>query len=174
MQHTPYTSPLFHRKKDRRVERRRMAAKLFQKGYSQAEVARRCGVSKEAARKWYDTWKRQGTKGLVTAKKPGPVPKLTDLKKKRVVQTLLKGPRAFGYHTDLWTLERVAAAIKRVAHVQYHHRHVWRVLLSMGWSCQKPETRARERDEKTIKNWVRYTWSRIQKRGHNSAHVSAF
>lgn len=165
MQNIRYTSPLSHRKKDIRVERRRRAAKLFQKGYSQAEVARRCGVSKEAARKWYGTWKRKGTKGLVTAQKPGPVSKLTEVKKKQVVDTLLKGPRAFGYHTDIWTLERVAAVIKRVARIRYHYRHVWRVLLSMGWSCQKPETRARERNEQAIKNWVRYTWPRIQKRG---------
>jgi len=165
MQNTRYTSPLSHRKKNGRVERRRRAAKLFQKGYSQAEVARWCGVSKEAARKWYDIWKRKGTKGLTTSKKPGPVPKLTDAKKKRVIHALLKGPQSFGYHTDIWTLERVATVIKKVARVPYHHRHVWRVLLSMGWSCQKPETRARERDEKAIKYWREVTWPRIQKKG---------
>jgi len=122
-------------------------------------------VSKEAARKWYDTWKQKGTKVLVTAKKPGPVSKLTDAKKKLVIRTLLKGPRAFGYHTDIWTLERIAAVIRRVARIQYHYRHVWRILLSLGWSCQKPETRARERDERAIKYWREVTWPRIQKRG---------
>lgn len=165
MHKTLYTSPSSHRKGEARVERRRRAAKLFQKGYSQAEVARRCGVSREAARKWYDTWTKKGTKGLVIAGKPGPVSKLTDAKKKLVIQKLLKGPRAFGYHTDIWTLERIAAVIKQVTGIQYHYRHVWRVLGSLGWSCQKPETRARERDEKAIRYWREVTWPRIQKRG---------
>jgi transposase len=157
-----------------REQRRRRAAKLFQNGYSQAEVARWCGVSREAARKWYDTWKRIGLKGLRAKPIPGRPPKLTKAKQKKVVRALLRGPQAFGYRTDLWTLERIAAVIKRTTRVKYDYRHVWRVLLSLGWSYQKPETRARKRDENSIRNWVRYTWPRIQKRGLNSAHISVF
>lgn len=167
MKKTTHISPLSHRKRDGRAERRRRAAKLFQKGKTQAEAAHQCGVSREAARKWYDTWKKKGIKGLTESKKPGPKPKLTAAKWKSVETTLMKGPRAFGYKTDLWTLERMAAVIKKVANVRYHHRHVWRVLFSLGWSCQKPEARARERNERAIKYWKQVTWPRIQKRGVN-------
>lgn len=165
MKQTQHISPLSHRKRDRRAERRRRAARLFGQGKTQAEVARQCGVSREASRKWYDIWKKRGNRGLVAAKKPGPESKLTETKRKNVETVLLKGPRAFGYTTDLWTLERIAVVIKKVAHIQYHHRHVWRVLLSLGWSCQKPEARARERNERTIRYWKQVTWPRIQKRG---------
>lgn len=174
MQPSSHISPSSHRKAEARAERRRRAAKLFTKGYSQAEVARQCGVSREAAREWYDTWKRSGIKGLGIIKKTGPSPRLTESGKKKVEQALLKGPRAFGYYTDLWTLERVAETIQKVAHIQYHPRHVWRVLLSMGWSCQKPKSRSRERNEQAIRNWVRYTWPRIQKKGQNSVQSLAF
>lgn len=165
MQQYLHISPSSHLSTRGLEERRRSAAKLFQKGYSQAEVARQYGVSREAARKWYDTWKKKGMKGLAALKKSGRPSKLTEAKKKRVKQALLKGPRSFGYHTDIWTLERITAVIKRVARVPYHPGHVWRILLSMGWSSQKPETRARERDEKAIKYWREVTWPRIQKRG---------
>lgn len=167
MKKTTHISPLSHRKRDWRAERRRKAAKLFGQGKTQAEAARQCGVSREAARKWHDTWKKNGIKGLAAVKKPGPEPKLTETKRKNVAAALLKGPRAFGYTTDLWTLERIAAVIKKIARVQYHHRHVWRVLSSLGWSCQKPEARARERNERAIKYWKQVTWPRIQKRGEN-------
>jgi len=163
MNKTTHISPLSHRKPDARAERRRMAAKLFQKGYTQAEAARQCGVSREAAREWYGIWKRKGINGLETVKKPGSKPRLTEAKRKRVESALLKGPRAFGYQTDLWTLERVAHVIKKTARVQYHQRHVWRVLLSLGWSCQKPEKRARERNEKAIEDWKHSVWPRIKK-----------
>lgn len=157
-------------KVDYREQRRIKAVKLFIKGKTQAEVARHFSVSREAARIWHDTWKRHGIKGLVSKPKSGRPSKLTAAKKRKVEAALIKGPSAFGYHTDLWTLERVAAVIQKVVKVKYDYRHVWRVLLSMGWSCQKPETRARERNEKAITNWVRYTWPRIQKRGPNFGH----
>ena len=165
MKKTSHISPLSHRRAETRAERRRMAAKLFQQGKTQAEVARQCGVSREAARKWYDTWERSGGQALATVKKPGPEPQMTEEKKKRVETALLQGPRSFGYATDLWTLKRIAAGMKKVSHIQYHHRHVWRVLLSWGWSCQKPDARARERNELAIKYWKQVTWPRIQKRG---------
>jgi hypothetical protein len=34
----------------------------------------------------------------------------------------------------------------------------------MGWSCQKPERRARERDEEAIAAWRKNDWLRIKKR----------
>src|SRR4030067_585429 len=33
-----------------------------------------------------------------------------------------------------------------------------------GWSCQKPERRARERDEDAIKQWREKRWPHIKKR----------
>ena len=66
------------------------------------------------------------------------------------MRTLLEGAHIFGYGTDLWTLERVAAVIKKVAGRKYHPGHVWRILGSMGWSSQKPVKRARERNEALI------------------------
>jgi len=145
--------------------RRRKAAKLFGKGVSQAEVARRFSVSREAARKWYDAWKAKGALGLQARKRPGRPSELTELKKQRVARALIKGPRAFGYATEVWTLDRIATVIHRVARVRYHPGHVWRVLGIMGWSCKKPETQARERNEKAIQRWVRAEWPRIKKRG---------
>lgn len=173
MQHAPQRSPIPPRNRETRERRRRRAARLFSQGKSQAEAARQCGVSREAARTWYHTWKQEGVKGLA-ARKPGPVPRLTDAKKEQVERALLRGPRAFGYTTDLWTLARISALIRQVAHVPYHPGHVWRVLLAMGWSCQKPEPRARERNERAISYWKRVSWPRIQKRGRNLAHGLAF
>ena len=57
----------------------------------------------------------------------------------------LVGPRAHWYRTDLWALERVAEAIAKQFAVHYHPSQVWRVLRGVGWSCQKPERRARQR-----------------------------
>jgi hypothetical protein len=38
----------------------------------------------------------------------------------------------------------------------------------MGWSCQKPEKRARERDEEAIAGWRQMDWPRIKKSPQNA------
>jgi transposase len=77
---------------------------------------------------------------------------------------MLKGAGAFGFSTDLWTLRRVAELIERTFGVRYHPAHVWKVLRGEGWSCQKPEQRARERDEEAIEKWRTERWPHIKKR----------
>jgi transposase len=80
---------------------------------------------------------------------------------------LLQGPRRHGYRTELWTLARVADLIAAKFGVRYHPSAVWHILRAMGWSCQKPERRARERDELAIQRWRQDDWPRIKKRPKN-------
>lgn len=68
-----------------------------------------------------------------------------------------------GYPTDLWTCSRVANVIRKRFHVKYHPGHVWYILRDLNWSCQKPERRARERDEAAIARWRKRDWPRIKK-----------
>ncbi len=48
--------------------------------------------------------------------------------------------------------------------VRYKPSGVWHVLRGMGWSCQKPERRARERNEQAIATWRHEDWPHIKKR----------
>lgn len=57
----------------------------------------------------------------------------------------------------------MAEVIAKRFGVGYHPSQVWRILRAMGWSCQKPERRARERDEDAIHRWRRVEWPRIKK-----------
>jgi transposase len=68
---------------------------------------------------------------------------------------LLRGPRAWGFRTELWTLQRIAQVIGQVAHVRYSVSQTWRVLQQLGWRRQRPARQAQERDEETIARWVR-------------------
>jgi transposase len=76
---------------------------------------------------------------------------------------LLKGATAHGYASQLWTLPRVAEVIVRHFGVRYHPAHVWKLLRACGWSAQKPQRRARERDEAEIEQWRRQRWPHIKK-----------
>jgi hypothetical protein len=76
---------------------------------------------------------------------------------------LLAGAVASGFPTELWTLARIATVIRRTFHQRYHPSGVWWVLQRMGWSCQKPERRATQRDEAQIARWRRYRWPQLKK-----------
>ena len=99
-------------------ERRMQAATLFRTGFGPAEVGRQLGVSCMSASRWYRAWQQEGVRGLRAAGRAGRRPRLDARQWRRVERALLKGPLAFGYGSELWTLERVAAVIEQVSGVR--------------------------------------------------------
>jgi transposase len=105
----------------------------------------------------------EGEKGL--ARVPtGRKPRLNAVQLAQLAEHLQNGPQAHGYATALWTTERIANLIHRQFGVRYHRDHVGRLLGQMGWSCQRPTGRARERKEEEISRWKRVEWPRIKKK----------
>ena len=47
--------------------------------------------------------------------------------------------------------------------VHYHRDYISRLLKGLGWSVQKLDTRAIERDEEMIQAWLKQDWPRIKK-----------
>lgn len=147
------------------MERRRLAAaRLFAEGVGQSEVARRLAVTRQAVHVWFRRWKRRGAKGLAAAGRAGRKPRLTPRHLQRVERALLQGPRSHGIDADLWSLPRIAVVSARRTGVRYHPGHVWRVMRALGWSAQKPQRRARERNEAAIHNWKSRVWLAIKKK----------
>jgi len=148
-------------------QRRRLAVALVEQGMRQADVARAVGTSRASVTRWCQAFQRRGENGLAAKPHPGLPPRLTDRDRQRLARLLLKGARKHGYSTDLWTLARVTEVIEEHFGVVYHPSQVWRILRAMGWSCQKPERRARERDEQAIRRWRQEDWPRIKKSPQN-------
>ena len=152
------------------LEKRRLqAAKLFEKGLSQAEVARQTGVSRESARRWHQEWQNRGTTGLKKAGRAGRKPRLEPSQLQALRRGLKQGPEVLGYGTGLWTTWRVADLIERQTGHKYHPGHVWRILRALGWSCQRPTGRATQRDEPAIQRWKEVRWPAIEKKPASSA-----
>jgi transposase len=146
-----------------REQRRMRAMELLDQGWSQADVARHLGVTQGAVSQWKKRYQRDGLVALKASPHPGPRPKLTARQLDQLGRLLLKGAGAHGYRTELWTLRRVAELIQKRFGVHYDPSGVWHVLRRMDWSCQKPERRARERDEQAIARWHKKDWPRIKK-----------
>ena len=145
-------------------QRRRQAISLLGQGLKAIQVAQALGASPASVTRWRQAYEKQGQAGLSARPHPGRRPKLTARQRERLGKLLLQGPAAHGYRTELWTLARVAEVIAVTFGVPYHPSQVWRILRAMGWTCQKPERRARERDEEAIARWRRVDWPNIKKR----------
>jgi transposase len=82
---------------------------------------------------------------------------------RRVARSAAAGPPSHGFGTELWTLKRVRALIERLYGVTFSEVHVWRLLGALGFSSQKPERRAIERNEDAVLTWKRKTWPALKK-----------
>jgi transposase len=144
--------------------RRTHAARLFAGGkLTQAEIARKLGVSRQSVMRWHDDWLDGGTEALRGADRLGRRPRLTEAQQQELNRVLLLGARAHGFGTDLWTLPRIAKVIKQVTGVVYHPGHVWRIVRSLGWSLQRPAKQARERNQAAVDDWVTKRWAKVKK-----------
>jgi transposase len=144
--------------------RRRRAIRLLEDGQSLSAVARMVGAAVSAVWQWRATFRRRGAAGLAAKPVPGRPRKLTAAQRRRLPTLLRRGARAHGYATDLWTTRRIATVIEEQLGVTYHPAHLSRVLADIGWSCQKPERRALERNERAIAQWKRAGWVAIKKK----------
>jgi transposase len=144
-------------------DRRRRALALVDEGLSLNEVGRRIGCSASSVKRWRDTRQRGGQKALKVRFSPGRPPKLSRAQGRQLVSVLLKGAMASGYSTQLWTTARVAEVIWKTFRVRYHRDHVGRLLHSLGWSHQKPQKKAIERNQAEIRRFLRQDWPAVKK-----------
>lgn len=143
--------------------RRHRAMALLDQGRSLNEVARLIGSAPSSVMRWRNARRRGGARALKVRFSPGRPSKLTAPQRRRLVRRLLRGAMACGYQTELWTTGRIAKLIKREYAIRYHPDHVGRLLHGLGWSHQKPERRALERNAKAIERWKREQWPRVKK-----------
>ncbi len=152
-------------------KRRRRAVQLVKTGGALSAVARQVHASVSSVFRWWQAYRRHGHRGLRARPTPGRPPRLSEAQKRKLVRLLLQGALRAGYTTELWTLGRVAELIHGEFDVRYHPAHVWKVLTGLGWSCQKPERRAVERNEAAIARWKREEWRRIKNAARRGAHL---
>jgi transposase len=140
--------------------RRRRAVALVEAGESPSVVARILGVTPSSLRRWRRL--TQQPNGLAAKRALGPKPRLTDQQLATLEVLLREGAVAHGWPNHLWTAKRVAVLIQRHLGIRYHPDHVRRLLAQrLGWTSQKPQKRARERNLKEVERWIADDWPRI-------------
>jgi transposase len=146
---------------------------LLKKGFNQSEVARRVKVCSQTVSRWVNQLATAGQETLKKAGRAGRKPLLDQQQKEKLEELLLQGPERLGYQTPVWTSHRVAHLIEEEFAVHYHDGHVYKILRGLGWSCQRPAGRARERNEEAIRQWKKLPWPAIKKKPKRRAARSS-
>ena len=133
------------------LERRRCrAVELMQRGESPTVIARILGVGRTSLYRWLAMAKRS-PEALAAKPHPGPRPRLTAEQIRELEKLLLQGAKAHGWHNDLWRAHRVAEVIRRYFGVAFHTEHVRKIIRRrLNWSSQKPQKKARQRNDEAI------------------------
>jgi len=147
------------------VSRKRVrAGRLLLKGKKPVEVAQALGVARQTVYRWKAVLDEGGIDALRDMAAPGRPGRLEGYQLQELARALLKKPSAYGFETELWTLKRVGLLIHRLYGVKFGLTNIWLILRALGFSPQKPEKRAIERDAGAVRAWKRYTWPALKKK----------
>jgi transposase len=137
---------------------------LRKQGLTVRTVAEKVGCVPSSVVRWTQAIERAGERGLDSKPQSGGKARLTERQRRSLCTILVKGPRAWGWSNDLWTLERVAQVIERRFGVTYHISHVHRLLRQLGFSAQKPARLARERNDAAVAEFRDQRWAAVKKK----------
>lgn len=146
-------------------ERRRKAvAEALGSDLTRAEIAKKYKVSRRGLYLWLAAHAKDKKKGLTSRPTPGAPRRLSGAQMEQLERVLLQGAKAAGFPNDLWSCPRIRDLIEKKFGVSFHVDHIGRLLARLGWSPQRPERRAIERDDKRIRHWVKREFPRIKKK----------
>jgi transposase len=142
------------------LEHRRLrAVQAVREGNKPATVAKVFGVDRGTVYRWLRRARLPNGLAPIPLYRP---PRLSDPQLAELERLLLQGATRHGWATDLWTAARVTEVIRRQFGITYHPEHVRKILKRrLGWTSQKPQTKAKERDEEGIRRWKEQEFPRI-------------
>ena len=147
------------------IEARRLqGARLLKRGVKQAQIAEQLDVSRQTVSRWAERLDlANGAVGKLKARALGRPRRLDGEQCSALRSILLAGALTAGFPTELWTIKRVRAVIQQRFDIAYSTNGCWHLLRELGFTPQKPEKRALQRNEEAIEHWKRKTWPALKK-----------
>lgn len=139
------------------------AIKLHRKNIPVDDIADSFGVTRQAVYRWLSKEKETGKRSLKSTKAPGPDFHLTENQLKKLLSLIRRPASELGYSTDLWSGPRIRHLIKHKFKIEYHPKHMPRLMKNLGLKLKFPERRALEQDTKALQKWKKERFPEIQK-----------
>lgn len=155
---------------DWREARRLRVLELYRKGWKQNTIAEALGISKGYVSQLVKRVKNlpdvaQQQAALKLGSKGGRKPTFTTEQRQQIVGLLEKGAASFCLPGEAWTLRTLRLIIHRELGFWVGKSWLAQMLGEAGYSCQKPQTIAKERNDKAVAGF-RGGWHNLKK-GHS-------
>jgi len=137
------------------------AIKLREKKKKVKDIAEDFGVTKSAVYEWIKMYERKGIDGLKKRKAKGANSKLTKKEIRKLIGMIEKTADNYGFECPLWDCKKIKRLILEKFGKHIHFSNVWRLLRRLGLSPQKPQRRAKERNDDAVKEWIKTIWPKI-------------
>ena len=139
------------------------AIKLKKSGVEIDVIANSFNVTERAVYRWLKKSKTDGIKSLKSSKATGPESYLSEDELSTLLKLIRKPATKLGYSTDLWSGPRIRHLIKYEFGIEYHAKHMPRLLKWLGLELKFPERRALEQDPKAVREWKQNRFPEILK-----------
>ena len=130
--------------------------------YSVKEISKIFGVKYESVSRWFVNYRRGGIEALKQRKAKGNDCILKDADLEWLQNVLQDNALEYGFSTPLWTGTYVRILFRREKNISLDRTTVWRYLIRLGLSFQKPEKRYSQQDKNLVKQWINKEWPAIQ------------
>ncbi len=143
---------------------------MHRQGWQQKTIAQALGVSKGAVSQWLKranaVSQEQQAEVLRVRKSSGRPPAISKEDRRRLEELVERGAQAFGFVGEVWTANRVRAVARRELDLRVGLTTIKKFLHEAGFSVQKPEVRATQKNEKAVAGF-RGGWVNLKK-GRNA------
>jgi transposase len=121
-------------------------------------------ISRTSLYTWLKWYRADGDQALDTRKAPGAEPIITPKIELWLKRTVLHStPVDHGYDTELWTLQILAALLKKTFEITVYQSTVWNHLRRLGLSCQVPQYHSDRYDPDEVEHYLNTKWPLIQR-----------
>ncbi len=148
------------------VLRRKAVEAVIVHGETQKRASELFGFSQTSMSKYIADYEQSGESTLVYKKrgvKPGTYSKLTEKQLDMVkIAVTTKTPDEVGMNYTLWTSKVICEYIQKIFQIKYAERSMRDLMKRLGFSSQKPITRAYKRDPEKISRWLEEDYPKIK------------
>ncbi len=130
---------LYDKEKSAKGKIRLLCAIHRKKGESIDKIAYVLAKHRRTVHSWLTRFKVSGIDGKDSKKAPGKIPALTNKQRAELITLLERGPP---YNSSgLWSTKEVRELIATRYNRTYVKQHVWRLMVSLGFTMQRPRKR---------------------------------
>ena len=127
---------MYDTEKNAKSKLRLLSAMHRKRGKSIDEIAYLLSKPRRTIHGWLTRFQKRGIDGKDSIKQSGRPATLTPTQRKNLVKDLERGPP----HniSGLWSTKELRDLLKKKYRVEFVNQHVWRMLVSLGFSMQRP------------------------------------